>query len=332
MDSLKEFELVGPPTDGITRVAFNRTEPLLLASSWDRYVRLYDVKANHELARFEHYGAVFDCCFGNDQHTAYSGSLDRRVRMLNLETKTEKILGKHEAAVRCVSYMPEVQLLATGSWDASVRLYDDRSSEPETKRIEVPAKVFAADSVGHTLVVAMAERQVHVYDVRNMDEPMQRRESSLKYQTRTVACMPDGEGSYLSSSIEGRVAVEYFDPSPKSQARKYAFKCHRMTHSGVDTVYPVNALAFHPIHGTFATGGGDGGISIWDGKNKKRITMWNTFPTSVASLSFSGDGQQLAVAVSYTYEEGEKDHPPDSIIIRNLEESDTRPKRPAPDK
>jgi cell cycle arrest protein BUB3 len=40
----------------------------------------------------------------------------------------------------------------------------------------------------------MAERHVHVYDVRNMAEPLQRRESSLKYQTRAIACMPDGEG------------------------------------------------------------------------------------------------------------------------------------------
>jgi cell cycle arrest protein BUB3 len=29
------------------------------------------------------------------------------------------------------------------------------------------------------------------------------------------------------SSIEGRVAVEYFDMSAAQQARKYAFKCHR---------------------------------------------------------------------------------------------------------
>lgn len=51
---------------------------------------------------------------------------------------------------------------------------------------------------------------------------------------------------YASSSIEGRVAVEFFDPSPEAQARKYAFKCHRKVIDGVDTVYPVNALAFHP--------------------------------------------------------------------------------------
>ena len=50
------------------------------------------------------------------------------------------------------------------------------------------------------------------------------------------------------SSIEGRVAVEFFDPSEESQSRKYAFKCHRDKSSGVDTVYPVNALAFHPMY------------------------------------------------------------------------------------
>lgn len=79
-----------------------------------------------------------------------------------------------------------------------------------------------------------------------MAEPWQRRESSLKFMTRTVRCMPNGQG-YASSSIEGRVAVEFFDASDESQKRKYAFKCHRQVEDGVDVVYPVNALAFHPM-------------------------------------------------------------------------------------
>lgn len=92
----------------------------------------------------------------------------------------------------------------------------------------------------------MASRSVYLYDVRNMAEPWQRRESSLKFMTRTVRCMPNGQG-YASSSIEGRVAVEFFDASDESQKRKYAFKCHRQVEGGVDVVYPVNALAFHPM-------------------------------------------------------------------------------------
>jgi hypothetical protein len=36
------------------------------------------------------------------------------------------------------------------------------------------------------------------------------RESSLKYMTRSLACMPTGEG-YATASVEGRIAVEWFD-------------------------------------------------------------------------------------------------------------------------
>lgn len=47
--------------------------------------------------------------------------------------------------------------------------------------------------------------------------------------------------------MEGRIAVEYFDPSPEAQDKKYAFKCHRQTVDDVDHVWPVNSLAFHPV-------------------------------------------------------------------------------------
>lgn len=82
------------------------------------------------------------------------------------------------------------------------------------------------------------------------------RESNLKFQTRAIRCFPNKQG-FVSSSIEGRVAVEYFDMSPEVQAKKYAFKCHRNKENDVELIYPVNAIAFHNVHNTFATGGSD---------------------------------------------------------------------------
>lgn len=41
----------------------------------------------------------------------------------------------------------------------------------------------------------MAHRNVHVYDVRKLEEPKQKRESALKFMTRSVACMADGKGT-----------------------------------------------------------------------------------------------------------------------------------------
>ena len=52
---------------------------------------------------------------------------------------------------------------------------------------------------------------------------------------------------YVLSSIEGRVAVEYFDPSPEVQKKKYAFKCHRIKEEGMENIYPVNAISFHNV-------------------------------------------------------------------------------------
>ena len=72
--------------------------------------------------------------------------------------------------------------------------------------------------------------------------------------------------------------------------------CTRSTEAG------TQALAFHPGHGTFATGGSDGGVSLWDGAHKKRLAQLDPFPTSVAALAFSCDGAKLAVASSYCAE------------------------------
>lgn len=107
-----------------------------------------------------------------------------------------------------------------------------------------------------------------------------------------------------------------------SGKKKYAFKCHRVN----DTIYPVNSISFHPILGTFATGGADGTVVTWDGANKKKLSTIAKLPTSVACLAFNENGSQIAMASSYTFEEGERDHPRDEIYIRDVLESEIRPK------
>ena len=162
-------------------------------------------------------------------------------------------------------------------------------------------------------------------------EPWQQRESSLKFMTRAVACMPNNDG-YASSSIEGRVAVEWFAPSESSQSRKYAFKCHRQAdpeNEGTDVVYPVNALAFHPVHGTFASGGGDGFVALWDATAKRRIKQYQKLPASVAALSFSSDGRYLAIGICPGFEDGAEDYSGEGqtkIFVRELSETEARGK------
>jgi len=91
------------------------------------------------------------------------------------------------------------------------------------------------------LVVGTAGRRIIAWDVRNMTLPLQQRDSLLKYQTRCLRVFPNKQG-YVLGSIEGRVSVEYLDPSPEVQRKKYAFKCHRTKEGGVECIYPVNAI------------------------------------------------------------------------------------------
>lgn len=111
---------------------------------------------------------------------------------------------------------------------------------------------------------------------------------------------------YATASTEGRIAVEYFDPSSAAQDKKYAFKSHRQTIEDVDHVWPVNALAFHPIYNTFASAGSDGILSIWDHKVKKRLKQYQKYKTAISSIGFNCDGAKLAIGVSYTWDEGEE--------------------------
>lgn len=45
-------------------------------------------------------------------------------------------------------------------------------------------------------------------------------------------------------------------------------------------------------------------VNIWDGKNKKRLWQSNPYPTGIAAMAFNHDGTRLAIASSYTFEQG----------------------------
>lgn len=253
--------------------------------------------------------------------------MDNQLKFYDLNTHTEAILGNHDDAIKCVEYSSKVNGIVTGSWDKTVRIWDTRDKNCVGTYEQSNGKVYSMSVVEEKLVVATSERKVLIWDLRNMGNYIMRRESSLKYQTRCLRCFPNKEG-YVMSSIEGRVAVEYFDPDPEVQKKKFAFKCHRVKENNVELIYPVNAISFHNVYNTFATGGSDGFVSIWDGFNKKRLCQFHHYDSSIAALAFSNDGSTLAIGCSYL---DELENPPNpvpepAIYVRYVNEQETKPK------
>ncbi|KAJ9149048.1 Mitotic checkpoint protein BUB3.2 [Pleurostoma richardsiae] len=352
-----QFEVAQPPDDAVSRVVFARESPTkLLVSSWDRNVYLYEIQDGDEptanlVRKFEHRAPVLDVCFGANDNEAFSAGMDWQVKRIDLETGEQTVMSKHTQPVRCVVYSPEHSILVSASWDSTLHFHNTASPSSKPIVVSLPGKPHAMAASPSKVVVAMTARLVHIFDLptvaKHFDsspangapgpdhpvvKPWQQRESSLKFLTRAVSCMPNDAG-YATSSIEGRVAVEWFEDSAESQARKYAFKCHRQAapddEGGGDVVYPVNALAFHPLYGTFASGGGDGTVALWDAEAKRRMKQYQKFPHSVASAAFSRDGKYLAVGVCPGFETGQEDYTGQgqtNVFIRELGETEAKGK------
>lgn len=92
-----EYELGSPPNDGITNVIFapSAGSSLLLASSWDKSVYLYDVSkdTNSPRSSYSHRRAVLDCCFPNLSR-AFSGGLDGTLVAFDFEGQQLITLGE----------------------------------------------------------------------------------------------------------------------------------------------------------------------------------------------------------------------------------------------
>jgi cell cycle arrest protein BUB3 len=182
--------------------------------------------------------------------------------------------------------------VVTGSWDSSVRLWDPRKPGAEAMKLAAPAKVLTMALLEDKsmLIAGTADRHIQFFDLR-AGTAAKKRESTLKHQTRFIRAFPD-ESGYIIGSIEGRCGVEFVEDGEHA-SKKYAFKCHRTpdpAHPGEDRIFPVNACAFHPAYGTFATGGGDGTVLMWDYKAKKRLCRVRECETSVSSLAFNRCG------------------------------------------
>src|ERR1700722_17757591 len=97
-----------------------------------------------------------------------------------------------------MNYSTQTNSLITGSWDRTLRFWDPRSSssrQQQQSSHDVAERVYHMDLVDNMLVVAMASRLFNIFDIRQMEAPVQERESSLKFMTRLLACMVDGQGA-----------------------------------------------------------------------------------------------------------------------------------------
>jgi mRNA export factor len=226
-------------------------------------------------------------------------------------------IGSHDAPVRSVGFLRSSNIVVSGGWDAKLKFWDMRSPNP-VGVLDMPERVYGLDVRDNLLVVATAGRHILTYDVRGQPVEHSRKESPLKYQTRCVACFPDGTG-FAVGSLEGRVGIQYVQ---KVQGKdNFAFKCHRQDNN----VYSVNSIVFQQQFGTFATVGSDGVVNFWDKDNKQRLKGFNPLGRTVSCAAFNAQGNLFAYGISYDWSKGSMHVTPgNEIFIHNVLEDENK--------
>ncbi|CDQ56064.1 unnamed protein product [Oncorhynchus mykiss] len=201
--------------------------------------------------------------------------------------------------------------------------------------LQLPERCYCADVVYPMAVVASADRGLIVYQLENqpsefrrIDSPLKHQVTGLTYQHRCIAIFKDKQNKpagFALGSIEGRVAIHYINP-PNPAKDNFTFKCHRSNGTNTATpqdIYAVNAISFHPVHGTLATVGSDGRFSFWDKDARTKLKTSEQLDQPITACSFNNNGNIFAYASSYDWSKGHEYYNPQKknyIFLRNATE------------
>ncbi|KAH6754866.1 hypothetical protein C2S53_019847 [Perilla frutescens var. hirtella] len=305
-----------PIRDAISRIRFAPISNNLLIASWDSSLRLYDVD-NCDL-RYEapnESSALLDCCFETES-VALSANSDGSVLRYDMRVGNSEAIGNHEDLSTCVEYSEETRQVITASWDKRVKFWDPRSTSPLRCLSSLGMEVESMSLSGLNLIVAH-KSSVHLYDLRKLDGSVQAREYFMDIQIKCVRSNLELEG-LIAGSVDGRVALRRFGQSSAKEG--YAFKCHPKDRNGMQHLVAVNDVSFNPsVRGVAVTGDNEGYATIWDVLNRKRLLELPRYPNSVASLAYNHEGQLLAVASSYTYQEANEREDQPQIFLHRID-------------
>jgi len=307
----KDIEVPEPPSDSISSLSFSSAADYLAVGSWDNNVRLYEVGAGGQTqgkAMYPHQGPVLSVCWNKDGNKVISGGADNAARMFDITNGQTTQVAQHDAPIKVVKWIetPQGSILATGSWDKTLKYWDLRSAAP-VATVQLPDRCYTMDVQYPLLVVGTAERHIQIFNLTNPSTPYKTIASPLKWQTRVVSCFTNSPSSgFAVGSIEGRVAIQYVEE--KDNTNNFSFKCHRrdQTPNAKDQslVYAVNDISFHPVHGTFSTCGSDGTIHFWDKDARTRLKTFDAAPGPICATTFNRNGTIFAYAVSYDWSKG----------------------------
>lgn len=304
----KDFEAISPPDDKINALKFSPTtshtpKTFLIAGSGDRTLRCWEVEeGNRTVPRVMKIftGPVTDVAWTEDALQVFIATGDNMAHLWDLGSDQIINVAQHNGPVTTchVINAHNYRCLMTGSLDRTLKFWDTRSPVP-MGTIILPERCCCAAVDYPMAAVATADGAVIIYDLENGPNECKRHRTPLNYDHRSIAIFRDKESvptGYALSNVEGVVAIQHVNAS--HEHKNFTFMCNRGdSPSASGDFFPVNDLAFHPVHGSLATAGSDGIYNFWDIDERMGIKYSNKLDQAILKCAICDQGQLFAYAI-----------------------------------
>lgn len=170
----------------ISDISLSHDNSFCISSSWDKTLRLWDLRAGKTSYRFvDHSREVFTACFTNDSRMIFSGGADNSVKLWNVkgECKYTSETRNHNDWISCVRYSQGTKVSAPGKptidkyiasvgWDGYLKIWNQNlGNKFSFKAHEGNINACAISPNPRYVATGGKDKQLIVWDVSNLTAP-----------------------------------------------------------------------------------------------------------------------------------------------------------------
>ena len=264
---------------GITSCIFSSCGQFVVSGSYDRTIKIWDVKTGKELREFiGHKNAVHFVSFSPCGQFIVSGSRDGIIKLWDVKTGKElrEFIG-HKSSVWSVSFSSCVEFIVSGSEDRTIKIWDVKTGKEIREFIGHKDSVNSVSfsSCGQFIVSGSEDRTIKIWDVKT-GKTLQVF-TGHKDSVNSVSFSPCGQ-FIVSGSLDRTIKI--WDVKTGKKLREFT------GHKG-----SVWFLSFSSCGQFIVSGSWDTTIKLWDVKTGKELREFTGHKNSVNSVSFSSCGQ-----------------------------------------